>query len=340
MVDGFLNIGNDSTVITLSRSKSLSDTTYSLIPELRAQLTVIGSASDTYPLQEEGNGIYFSSQLNLNFAETYQLKIVTSNGKEYISDSIIPKQTPPIDTLTWHADSTGLSIYLNTHDPSNNARYYRWDFTETWQRQSYYNSELEYVNGQLITRPPQNQVYNCWKTQSSSNIIVNTSEKLSQDIIYQQPIQFIPMGSEQLFILYSINVRQFAITSDAYNFWQTLKSSTELTGSLFDPEPSQITGNIHCITNPAEPVLGFIGASTVSQKRIFINRYDFSYWLHYPPQCFLTLVSPGDIGAFADTLLITPINSIPAGINSSTPECSDCRYGGGVVTTKPSFWPN
>ncbi|HEY4876981.1 MAG TPA: hypothetical protein VIH86_15485, partial [Puia sp.] len=80
--------------------------------------------------------------------------------------------------------------------------------------------------------------------------------------------------------------------------------------------------------------------STLSQKRIFINRYDFSYWFHYPPQCFLTLIGSGDLTAFADTLLITPVNSIPAGINSSTPECSDCRYGGGAVNTKPSFWPN
>src|SRR5579863_8553805 len=179
VVDGFLNIGNDSTIITLSRSETLSDTTSSFIPELQAQLSIIGSSSETYPLQEEGNGIYFCPQLHLNFAETYRLRITTHNGREYLSDTIVPKQTPLIDTLTWIADSSGLSINLNTHDPSNNTRYYRWDFTQTWQRQAYFNSELEYVNGQLIPRPAQDQIYNCWKTQSSTNILVNTSEKLS-----------------------------------------------------------------------------------------------------------------------------------------------------------------
>ncbi len=46
----------------------------------------------------------------------------------------------------------------------------------------------------------------------------------------------------------------------------------ENAGTLFDPTPTAIPGNIYCIDNPEEPVLGYFEASGVSTRRVFINR--------------------------------------------------------------------
>jgi hypothetical protein len=66
---------------------------------------------------------------------------------------------------------------------------------------------------------------------------------------------------------------QYAITEDAFKYYEDLKKNTEGLGSIFDPQPSLTTGNIRCLSNPAERVLGFVSASTVSAK-IFSLRYE------------------------------------------------------------------
>jgi hypothetical protein len=110
-----------------------------------------------------------------------------------------------------------------------------------------------------------------------------TTDKLSQNIIYEYPIVFIPQGDEKLSVRYSVLVKQYAISKEAYDYWQSLKSSTELTGSIFDPQPGQITGNVHSLSNPNEPVLGFISASSAQETRIFIPSAAIDGWNYVSP---------------------------------------------------------
>jgi Domain of unknown function (DUF4249) len=339
VVDGYIDPGMDSCYIQLSRSQSLSDSNYTLIPENGATVSVLGSNHEQYFFVNLGNGLFGVSELNMSLSETWQLSIVTSNGEQYLSDSLTPSVSPPIDSLPWLADSTGVNIYLNTHDPTGNAKYYKWDFTETWERQAAFGSLLEYVGNELIFRAPQNEIYTCYKTQNSSSLLVGSSTKLSQDVIYMQPIQFIPMGGEQMVYEYSILVRQIALDYNAYLYWQALLGSTELTGSLFEPQPGQVTGNIHSVTNPKETVFGSVSVSTATTKRIFISRSQIPYWVYQNPQCVLMQVDPNDINTFADSLFIVPISQTPSGYTSATIPCGDCRYEGGS-NVKPSFWPN
>lgn len=72
------------------------------------------------------------------------------------------------------------------------------------------------------------------------------------------------------------------MTKDQYNYWANLKKTTEQPGTIFDPQSSQLNSNIHCLSNPAEPVLGYLCASSTTKKRIFINRSDLSYYNYTP----------------------------------------------------------
>ncbi len=42
-------------------------------------------------------------------------------------------------------------------------------------------------------------------------------------------------------------------------------------------------GNIHSVNNPEEPVIGFISASSVQSKRVFINNKQLENWYGPPP---------------------------------------------------------
>ena len=88
--------------------------------------------------------------------------------------------------------------------------------------------------------------------------------------------------SEKINIEYSILAKQYALTHDQHNFWANLKKITEQPGMIFGPRPSQSNSNIHCLSNPAEPILGYLCASTTTKKRLFINRSDISYYNYTP----------------------------------------------------------
>jgi Domain of unknown function (DUF4249) len=349
VVNGFINSGNDSTIFSLSRTVGLEDSTISP-PELGAQVSILGEFGENYPLQDFGNGEYSTGSLSLNTAETYRLHIVTSNGEEYLSDSVAVLQTPSIDSVNWVQDSTsaasklGVTIYINTHDPLNLTRYYRWEYVETWEYHAAYDSYYYYVYPNMVLpRDPSAHTYACFRNRNSTELELATTDKLSQNIIYQYPIVFIPQGDEKLSVRYSMLVKQYAISKEAYDYWQSLKSSTELTGSIFDPQPGQITGNVHSLSNPNEPVLGFISASSAQEIRIFISSAAIEGWGYVSPVlCSATFKVPADsVDYYFRGRGYAPITEIPPpnpGWYSAFPSCIDCTLQGGT-TTKPQFWP-
>lgn len=341
VVDGTIINGQDSTIIKLSRTRDFENAS-STSPELSAQLTISGEAGESFSLLELGNGRYGIDKLNLNNGEKYQLNIVASDGRQYLSDKVTLKPTPAIDSVTWRQDSAGVTIYVNTHDPQNSTKYYRWDYRETWQYRAEFQTYADIQNGVPVARTE--QIYECWSSSNSSDIEVASSVKLSQDIIFQNPIATVPTGSEKLGVEYSILVRQYAISEQAYNYWVNLKKNTEQLGTLFDGQPSQLNSNLHCVNFPNEPVLGFIEASSIDSQRIFISKNSVSQWNYkaYTKECEQRGFSDLDSIQyfFPDN---KPRRYVFLGINLgtylySTLMCGDCRDHGGV-NMKPPFWP-
>ncbi len=339
VVDGFINYGQDSTIIRLSRSRSLIDTVRA-IPELNAQVTVEGQGSEIYPLNEVGNGEYGIDQLNLNINQLYRIRITTNTGEQYLSDFVPIKPTPPIDSINWIRQDDGVHIFVNTHDPTNNTKYYWWEYTETWEYHSEYESYFQYINKQIVLRDPNKHVVVCWSTQKGTNILVASSANLSQDLIYESPMLVIPQASDKISVEYSISVKQFALTKEAFEYWQNLKKSTEQVGGLFDAQPSQITGNIHSVTNPNEPVLGYISASSAESKRIFITNREVLPWFRFTT-CVLKSVPSDSSDFYFGGEGYIPINILPQptpGYWGALGDCADCALRGGTLV-KPSFWP-
>lgn len=344
VVDGNIIAGNDSTIVHLTRSVSVSDTSI-VINETGASVKVESGDGDTYELQNENNGIYAAPALNISLNKNYRLHIFTADGKEYASDFVPVVQTPPIDSVSWKLDpASGVSIYISTHDATNSTQYYQWQYVETWEHRAKYNSILIYdpTTQSLNGRSPEQQVYRCWNVQSSTDIQIFSSTNLSSDVVFEKPLLVIPYGSEKIDRVYSILVTQQALSKDAYEFWDDLKKNTETLGTIFDPQPFANFGNVHCLTNPQEAVIGFINACTIQRQRIFINWLDVQWPYSFPP-CGDTIVQPIDIQpTFSHVDIYVPINYVPSppgAVFGSLVECADCRLGGGT-TVRPSYMPN
>jgi hypothetical protein len=345
VVDGFINLNaNGNTIINLSRSRNLGDTVIN-IAELSARVTIEESAGAAYNLVDFTNtGNYNSGSLNLSTSGKYRLKIITANGHEYLSDFVTAKKSSPIDSLTWQ-QKKDVTVYVNTHDVTNSTLYYKWDFTETWEYHSRIENYWGVKNGRIFLLDPTTQMHKCWTSANSNTVITGTSVALSQDVISQAPITTILKDEERIKIRYSILVRQIPLTQEAYNYWLIIQKNSQQLGTLFDLQPSQLTGNIHPLTNPDEPVIGFISAVTTSQKRLFITNAQLTDWSTVVTgiECDLIFLptDPLDQLAYNRTdSIYAPFyftGSNPATLVLTRRECIDCRVKGGV-TTKPVFW--
>jgi hypothetical protein len=357
VIEGVID-GADSTFIRLSRTKKV-DTLKTIIPETGAIVTIESDASEVIPLIELKPGTYTAPPFNLNTSHKYRLRIKTTAAKEYLSDFVQVKNSPPIDSVGFNAQPSGVTMYVNSHDASNSTRYYRWEYNEAWQFHTQYVSAWirpspEHISGERL---PSEQVYTCFTGDTSSNIIIGNTTKLGNDIVYQSPVTTVRGNSEKIEMKYSILVKQYALTSDAYAFWQNLQDNTENLGGIFSVLPSQSPTNFHCVTNPAETVVGYLSAGGVAYKRIFITSDQLlpSYQPLYPTVCkldtvFLNPKTPEEVietneynHNYAAYTLVTglylpPPNPFggPTAWTYSTVLCADCTIRG--KREPPPFW--
>lgn len=334
VVSGFFNSApGTKTSIQLSRTQNLTDTKAPTV-ETKAQVSIESSSNASYKLQEESGGVYTLSGVVPSQNETYRLRIRTAQGAEYLSEFVPVNTTPPIDSVSWQIQSDGIQINVNTHDPTNKTRYYRWEFDEAWEYVAAYQSSLELKNNQLVDRTE--NVYRCWGSYIDRTIQLSSSIRLSQDVISQRPLRFIPSSSIKLGIKYSIQVKQTALSEPAFSYYEQLAKITQNVGSIFDPQPSMVIGNIHPVANSNELVMGFFRVGTVETKRLFIRRAQIPPWQIFTGNgsCLIDTLSLSDIREYQPAV----ISPFDMGLYLTTSfDCVDCRLKGGV-TKRPDYW--
>ena len=343
VVDGFINLRGVTTV-RLSRSRSLNTPTSPV--ETNASVTIQDETGVSYPLFERiiGTGTYTSDYLTLSPTHQYQLRLRTGAGREYASDLVTGKLTPAIDQLSWASETNGVQVYLDAHDPAGATGYYRWTYQETWAFHSDYQSGYEYVNNQIQARSE--DIYHCWRSENSTAIKLSTTTGLSQDVVAKFPLTLLPANSDKLGTRYSILVQQYAQTPEEYAYWDNLRKNTESLGTLFDPLPSQLSGNVHGLTDASELVLGYVGTASVTERRLFIDRSELPAANHFLtgyenclPLDTVLLRNVPFYFAFQGSLPVYAIygnGGVLLGYTGGAADCVDCRLRG--TNVRPSFW--
>lgn len=342
VVDAMISNAREPYRIKLSRSYPFDKELVS--PETNALVFVTNEANNVYSFYESVPGTYLSdsSVFTGEVGGVYTLHIKTKDGLEVISDKEYLLDSPPVDSLYFEYQriSThetgellkGVQIFLDTHDPSNKTRFYRWEWNETWQFRT------PYVNERMLNRVL------CWKNEGSQNIVIGQSEDLSLDKIEKFPVVFVSEASDRLSIRYSLQIRQYALSAASYRYWKQLDDLNENQGSLFDKIPGGITGNLKCINNPERVVLGNFQASSVSTKRIFIDREDLPDDF-YPVSSFTScrVLTVGDMVSAQQylekgwSILNDRIeNGVRIILLCNSNFCYDCTTGG--TNKRPPFW--
>jgi Domain of unknown function (DUF4249) len=343
VVTGIINAAPASeTTIILSRTLKLTDTV-TFIPEEGASISIETNTGIFYNLFATAKGRYKTGSITIPPSAKCRLNILTQGGKRIQSDFADVKQTPPIDSVTWKQDND-VRIFVNTHDPSNNSRYYWWDFTETWQYETPNETPYGVNNGIMYVRTPEQQIKVCWSNRESTDIITGSSVLLSDDVISSQPILRIPLQDKRINFRYSILVRQYVLTAEGYKYWQVIQKNSQQLGTLFDQQPAQLKGNFRSLTDPNEPVIGFLSVATVQEKRIFISHRSLNNWAfdqYDGYTCTPEFIAPNPVNPFLYSYSdpgYVPWYFISGGpLVIITKDCVDCTLKGGT-NIKPNFW--
>jgi hypothetical protein len=337
VVEGLITDQPGQDTIKLSRSMPLG-TKSSAKPLIGCSVTLSDDIGNNYSSTEIAAGTYvMNSPFQGVVGRSYTLHINTNesyHNLSYESSPVLLKPVPPIDSIYYEkvvlAQSTagdpleeGCEVYLNTHDPENNCKYFRWEFVETWE----FKLPYEVTNK------------TCWVTKNSDKINVKSTSSFTEDRIERLPVNYVTNATDRLIFKYSILVNQYSLNLDEYNYWVKLKNSLEKVGSLYDIIPSSTASNVRCIEKPSENVLGYFSVSAVKSKRIFIKDY-------FPGMPDLYTDCEDATTGLTDSIpnlgtrvwVIITITYPPPGYKVLTylKGCADCTTRGS--TSKPDFW--
>jgi len=314
-------------------------------PETNATVSIVSNAGE-FVFNEIGDGKYvsinkFKAQENLN----YTLRIVTNNGREYSSTSTQLTQSTQIDQLyavreTDDLSVNGMAIYIDSFDPTNNSKFYRYEYEETYKiiAPMWVNKEILVLDNftcevDLVFKDPTLETQTCYNTVKSIKINQTNTNALNEDRITRHLIRFIESENFILSHRYSILVKQFVQSPQAYRYYETLNNFSE-EGSIFSQiQPGFFNGNVFSVSNPIEKVIGFFDVSTVTSERIFFNYTDFYPDENIPPfpiNCIPTNHNQFTISGYCGSL-ITGLISDRIVYHSGASKIIDYKTGDSIV---------
>ncbi len=351
IVEGFIDIHGPASVYTLGLARPVADgqSEGTNTPVTGGNIAIESEAGAIYHSQAgETAGAYIIAHPALPLNTQYRLRIRVG-ADEYLSDFVEPKQSPAITAVDWEVTPEGLQLYVSTEDPTNDSRYYRWEFEETWRFSAKYISQVLLENGEFRDRSTAERISICFQSDQSRDLLIGTTAGLAADVIHRHPIQLIAPSSEKLQYRYSILVKQRAISEEAFIYWDIIKKNSEDLGDIFSPLPSEIRGNLRHVSTASKRVVGMVEAAGLSEKRIFVDMTHLpGVWVaqsDFNNNCELfentvenardfLLSNPNYIPVFGDPR--NPASPYPTHYTYAPRRCVDCTLRG--TLDPPVFW--
>lgn len=293
------------------------------------------------------NSISFDTS-SLSDSQRYRLHFEDfETGMAYESDWIEINPAPVIDNLSYilDEDRDELNVALSMH--CNGRSHFRWHYAEEWEYHSREKATHYYVpeTGEVKQFENGENTYFCWRSYYSPEIKIFSTADQVDDRFVDLEFHRIPRTEQRLQVMYHITVYLEAIDEQAYKYWDNIQQNSQNQGTIFSPMPSQMTGNIHCVSDPSVPVIGYIGASRQAVADMYYDN-SVEYFYRQPPQGPMESVDLEDTSQFAyyhsmgyALCYVTDDMMGPTVYTWVQAVCADCRRSGGTKT-KPAGWPN
>jgi hypothetical protein len=209
--------------------------------------------------------------------KSYTLVIRLANGQNYTS---LPEKINPvakIDNLEYNSfrrpasnpilDGSGIQILSSFKDVSE-SNYYLWKLT---------NPVYPY-----ITTPEEGGFECCsicyrYDDSELENLFAIANDNLFDGQNITLPTIDIADDGWRFKDKLRVNFHQHSISKSGYNFLKLVQQQLSIEGSVFDPPPANIRGNMINLGDPTKQVLGYFFATDVSSNEIYIDSQDLDH---------------------------------------------------------------
>ena len=294
VVEGSITTDTVPYTVKLTYSGKLSSATD--IPdeslEKDAVVTITDDLGNATLLTYMGAGNYQTTDTNYigQVGRSYHVNVKLTDGKTFVS--IPEKIGSPVPVANINVSFAShfsiyypsrLNISIDVQDPPDQENYYKWDFYSWILRQTngvpcgFGCLMYEYCYQKHIDK----------EVRLLSDNSINGNKILNQEVGYSYIYTF---GD------HFIDISQTSLTREAYQFWQRYNEQLTRTGSILDPLPASIRGNVYNETDPDDFALGYFFASSITHRRAVLVPYSITqYWLG---QSAAQFIPPGSVACF------------------------------------------
>jgi hypothetical protein len=271
VVEGLLLTYSTPCKVNLSYSGAYTAVGYLAKNELNdAQVFLKDDLNDSIQLISKGNGDYRdeTNQIVPVVGHSYFLTIRLSNGERYAS---VPENVLPVPK-DFDVDSVGTGypfknpflhgakFFIKAQDPGDETNYYRWIANGYIPRKSL---------GEDCGFAGRCRQY-CYQYYEEHYISIQSDQKFNGNQIRFQDVLTSPF---YWYGKHYMEIKQLSLTKQGFQFWEQYSQQTQRTGTIVDPLPSSIQGNIYNADKPSEFALGYFEVSDAVSKKIIIDPF-------------------------------------------------------------------
>ncbi|MBN2610886.1 MAG: DUF4249 domain-containing protein [Bacteroidales bacterium] len=328
-----------------------------IVREKNCSVSVYDDKGNVFQYQEYLPGFYrcWFAQEYLSVGNRFRVEVVTKEGKTYASGFDEMKPCPGIENITYEAKTiesddpfmncvNGIQLYIYTEASEDDVTNLKWEIDETWEYHAsylisdYFDGTINFMEGMMS-----DSLFVCFKNGRVKDMMTMSTRNYASNKINKGPLTFVADNKEKLQIKYSALVRQFSLSDSAFEFWNKMQQNLQDAGGLYDAQPIRIIGNIRCVSDPEERVLGYFWATEIKEKRFFFRNtgeipFDFYKCQPYdytPEQLeeHLRTFTEDEYPIY----LINESGLAEGPWDLTDQECFDCTKGGGTLE-RPEFW--
>lgn len=286
VVEGLITNAGSKHLIKLSLSSNFNEDN-DFIPLRNADVTVIDGNGVNYGFDEVEPGYYYNNNPFVGeIGQSYNLMVETEDGDIYRSDQQIIM--PPITADSLEAKWDVRDLYDIDNDGEQTIQPFEgislWaDIKSNSQVPPMVRFQTDVITQYiLIDFSDDPDFFYCHLRKNIDyklNVVIPDFQTHSNTSAYHD-VGFIRKGvkviiPDSLRLMYIhkriVVLKQFTLNEQSYNFYKQLSDQLEAEGTLFDPSPFQLKGNIFCVNDPTKKAIGIFEASSHVSRSFALN---------------------------------------------------------------------
>jgi hypothetical protein len=301
VVDGMITDKPGSYTLTLKHSSRTNAKVEKTAGISGAIVTLHDSEGNSVQYNEAAAGIYVTpvNAIQGIVGRSYHVSI-SVNGKEYVSKPSKMMPAGTIDAIYGQFEENvinfhdlrlpqdAIRIYFNSTGTPGYPNMFRWRWTGTYEVLTY--PDLAVRNGPRGSKIPDplkcsgltyNGVFNrvfpceccqCYVPEYSQQVQVSENSFFSSTEFNNVLLATLPYEGARFFYKYRLKMEQISLDETSYDYWRLAMAQQKSVSDIFQPNTIRMTGNIECVSDPNERVLGIFSASAIVEKTYDVPR--------------------------------------------------------------------